>query len=511
MSSNANRRISILSAHLCSGSIPLLQLNPNLKCVGKDTDLMEDLIAGLQGMCDKMDKNTGLGYYETWDGKVNLVVSNPKHVATILSKSVGHSLGGLKPASEAFFGKQVLFVLEGKEWKKLRKIFKVAFDKHNLKVMQDETSKVAKVMRDDILRPYANTGRSLNVLLLMSMYHLSATGMAAFGYDFKCIENFEKGPNDINKSFEFMLTELPRRAYATDPKLVNDYETDNEDNRKFKFAADSVRNEVKKAVQARLDDRARRGKDAMTNDLLESMIRSYEEEYNTSGENLTAQELSDVLGDNLIEVLFAGYNTAVGTTANALYLIASNPEWYPAIQKEIDSVLPNGALPTKESIKELKLLERIFLESLRLVPPAAVLARLTSKTIDLDGIQVPPGTDITFPAFYLHLDERSWGKGCEKFNPDRFLPTERGRNGKLKPFRPKRGSFVPFSDGPRSCVGRHYATMEAVTALAVLLQKYEFDVPADYKWSNIFTGFGLRPFCQNRQEVSVYLTCRDRK
>ena len=79
---------------------------------------------------------------------------------------------------------------------------------------------------------------------MMSMYHLSATGKASFGYDFKCIEQFEKGPNDINKSFEFMLTELPRRAFSQDPLLNADYETDNDDNRKFKFAATSVRSEV---------------------------------------------------------------------------------------------------------------------------------------------------------------------------------------------------------------------------------------------------------------------------
>ena len=152
-------RLSLLCRHLTSSlsTHDLIRTNPNLVCVGKDEELAEDVIKGLQGMCDKIEPATGLGYYETWDGKVNLVVTKPSFVSSILSKSVEHSLGGLKPASEAFFGKKVLFVLEGNEWKKLRKIFKIAFDKHNLKKMQDETSLVAKTMRQ-MLEPYVGSG-----------------------------------------------------------------------------------------------------------------------------------------------------------------------------------------------------------------------------------------------------------------------------------------------------------------------------------------------------------------
>ena len=71
-----------------------------------------------------MNPRTGLGYYETWDGETNLVVTNPDHVRKVLSRIPTHALKGLKPASEAFFGKKVLFVLEGKEWRGLRKMMK---------------------------------------------------------------------------------------------------------------------------------------------------------------------------------------------------------------------------------------------------------------------------------------------------------------------------------------------------------------------------------------------------
>ena len=347
-----------------------------------------------EGMISKINPGTGMGYYETWDGETNLVVTNPDHVRKILSRIPTHALKGLKPASEAFFGKKVLFVLEGKEWRGLRKMMKVAFEKHNTAQMQRDTGDVAFQMAD-ILSAHSARGEALDIHLLLSMYHLSATGKAAMDYDFKCIEGFSQGQkmNAINSAYEFMLSELPRRAFSPDPALQNDYETDNEDNRKFKAASQSVRSEVERAVEAKLEARKRLGKDGVKVDLLEAMIRAYEDEHASAGgaaSELTAARLTEELGDNLVEILFAGYNTAVGTMANAIYFLAANPQLFARVQAELDSVLgakgKAARAPTPEDQKKLKLLEGVVMETLRLVPPAAVIARLVNKDIELGGV-----------------------------------------------------------------------------------------------------------------------------
>jgi hypothetical protein len=154
----------------------------------------------------------------------------------------------------------------------------------------------------DILDPYATEGKDIDMLLACSMYHLSAVSIAAFHYDLGCIENFNQGPNEVNKSFELMLTELPRRAFSPDPATQNDFETDNEENRAWKQAASSVRVVVTKMVEERLDLTSRGL--ATPDDLLSDMIAAYQREGPT-----TAKELVEDCGDNLIEILFAGYNT----------------------------------------------------------------------------------------------------------------------------------------------------------------------------------------------------------
>jgi len=167
-----------------------------------------DYIQGLKKMIEKLDPTTQLGYYDNFQVDV-LIVIKPEHVAEVLESTVEHALHGLKPASEAFFGHKVLFVLSGDEWQALRQLIRPAFQVHNLGPMVDDTASKAQVMAD-VMAPYAAAGKDVDVLLATSMYHLSAVSLAAFDYDLGCIENFEQGPNLVNQSFEFMLGELPR-------------------------------------------------------------------------------------------------------------------------------------------------------------------------------------------------------------------------------------------------------------------------------------------------------------
>jgi cytochrome P450 len=110
------------------------------------------------------------------------------------------------------------------------------------------------------------------------------------------------------------------------------------------------------------------------------------------------------------------------------------------------------------------------------------------------------GTEIILPAFKIHTDEASWGTNAAQFDPARF----EGAAG------PERGSFIPFSDGPRNCIGKGFAMLEAVTALAVLLKSYTFEVADGYEWGLIFTGFGYRPINTATGQVGVLLTAHPR-
>ena len=127
-------------------------------------------------MIRNLDAETQLGYYDNFNEDV-LIVMKPEHVLEVLESTVEHALHGLKPASEAFFGEKVLFVLAGKQWQQLRQVMRPAFMQNNLTGMANDTASKAKVW-SDLLGSYAASGKPIDMLLASSMYHLSAVSIA---------------------------------------------------------------------------------------------------------------------------------------------------------------------------------------------------------------------------------------------------------------------------------------------------------------------------------------------
>ncbi|CAK9102201.1 4-cineole 2-exo-monooxygenase) (1 [Durusdinium trenchii] len=460
--------------------------------VGTDVDLSEDYVAGLNMMAQRCHPETKLGYVDTIESGHILMVTKPASVRKVLTSSVQHFLGGLRPPSAAFFGHKVLFILEGKEWLDLRNVLKKSFQKHNVGLMSEDMAWAAEGF-DAILNKYAQSGEDLDFMRAVGAFHLNAIAKVSFDYDIGAIEGFEDGEHPIEESFEYLLEELPRRSYAPDWETQNDFESDNEDNRNMAKYSWQARDVIRTVIRKRLAEieagATPRG------DLLQKMIDVYTEDYPEARgdeEMLTAE-----LGDNLVEIMFAGYNTAVPTSAHALFLLANYPEYAQRVKEEVDTVL-QGRRPTMDDIKSLKFCERVYMEALRLFPPASLIARQTTKDVELDGMIIPRATRVWLPACAIHRDADSW-EDPMVFNPDRFAS------------KIVRGSFIPFSDGPRNCAGRNFAMYEGITALATVFAKYDVSVNESFDHSTVFTGFGLRPFDFNTARVCMRLNVHPRQ
>ena len=168
--------------------------------------------------------------------------------------------------------------------------------------------------------------------------------------------------------------------------------------------------------------------------------------------------------DNLLTFIVAGHETTALTLGWAIYLCAFDPAVQAAASDEARAVLGRRAA-TAEDIAALPLTRAIVDETLRLYPPAGLLARTARVADELCGREVRPGDTVMIPIYALHRNRLLWDA------PDAFDPT-RFQNGPPV----DRYAYLPFGDGPRICIGAGFALQEAVIILATLLSRFRFNL-----------------------------------
>nr|XP_015836253.1 PREDICTED: cytochrome P450 4C1 [Tribolium castaneum] len=178
------------------------------------------------------------------------------------------------------------------------------------------------------------------------------------------------------------------------------------------------------------------------------------------------------LEDEIQTILLTGSETTALTVGLTLIILGIYPEIQKKIGKELDVIFgKDDRVPTLEDINRMEYLERVIKETLRFLTPVPFMLRTNNQDITLDSNTIPAGSCIMIPIFHIHKKPEYW-KNPNEFDPDRFLP----ENSSKRP----RCAFIPFSSGPRNCIGFKYGMMSVKVLLAVILRKYTV-VATEYK------------------------------
>lgn len=192
-------------------------------------------------------------------------------------------------------------------------------------------------------------------------------------------------------------------------------------------------------------------------DLLQMMLEGAAVESMT---DLTP-EIASSLRDQVITIFLAGYETVANAMTWTWYLLSENPEAEHRMHEEIDSVL-GGRPPGVEDVPQLKYVEMVMAESMRLYPPAWAMGRKALKDFALGPYYLPRGATLLMSQWITHRDPANFPDPL-RFEPERFAPEA--------PPRPK-FAYFPFGGGPRQCVGESFAWMKGVLILATIAQKW---------------------------------------
>jgi cytochrome P450 len=203
---------------------------------------------------------------------------------------------------------------------------------------------------------------------------------------------------------------------------------------------------------------ARRHAPGGSDDLVSMLLAAADPE---TGRALTDTEITD----NIITFIGAGHETTAIALGWTFALLSRNPICLAKVLAEIAAVTGNGPV-RPEHIAALVYTKQVLNETMRLYPPAPLIAREVEQAFDLEGLRLPKGTILMVPIYAIHRHPSLWVRP-ESFDPDRFAPeAQRHRH---------RFAFMPFGAGPRVCIGNNFALMEGVTILAVLLQAIRLD------------------------------------
>nr|QQL94340.1 cytochrome P450 4g15 [Prodiamesa olivacea] len=172
-------------------------------------------------------------------------------------------------------------------------------------------------------------------------------------------------------------------------------------------------------------------------------------------------------------IMFEGHDTTAAGSSFFLSLMGIHQDIQDKVVEELDQIFGDSERPcTFQDTLEMKYLERCMMETLRMYPPVPVIARHMKEDLKLASgdYVIPKGATVVVATYKLHRLESIY-PNPEKFDPDNFLP-ERQANRHYY-------AFVPFSAGPRSCVGRKYAMLKLKVILSTILR--QFRVHSDLK------------------------------
>ena len=174
-----------------------------------------------------------------------------------------------------------------------------------------------------------------------------------------------------------------------------------------------------------------------------------------TNEPLTDQNIRE----ELIAFLIAGHDTTATTLAYSLWQLGHHRDLQERVATEVRAIGDRSL--TVADIPRLAYTVQVIHETLRLCPPAAAVGRLTMRDVLIDGHRVPAGTNVLVGIYALHRDPDLWEQPT-RFDPDRFCPARSaGRD---------RWQYLPFGAGPRSCIGDHFAMLEATIGLASIIR-----------------------------------------
>ncbi|CAG9827989.1 unnamed protein product [Diabrotica balteata] len=361
-----------------------------------------------------------------------------------------------------------LFNLEDEKWRNLRAKLTPTFTSGKMKMMFQTMVSSSEGLQE-MLKNASSSTEPVDIKDVLGCFTTDVIGSVAFGLDINSMKNpdseFREYGKRIFKSsllgrIKFIiLTIIPQWLFKKiGIKMIS------------KDIESFFINLVKKTVAYREENNVYR-KDFMHLLIQLKNIGKISEDneeqlMQKNKNNLQGLSINEMAAQSFVFFL-AGFETSATTMSFALLELAQNEELQNKVRDEINRVLAkHDDKVTYESIMDMEYLEKVVLESLRKHPPLALLPRICTKNYQVpdSDLVITVGTRLNIPVLSIHRDP-DYYPDPDKFDPERFNEENKA---KRHPF-----AYLPFGEGPRTCIGLRFGKLQSKVGLCHVLRNYK--------------------------------------
>nr|CAD7440164.1 unnamed protein product [Timema bartmani] len=429
-----------------------------------------------------------------------LIIRDPELIKHILLKEFHHFTDRFATADEKIdpMGGKNIFLIKGSRWRHLRSNLSTTFSSGKLKRMFPLVVKCAQDLRDYVRENGSSKDNPLDVKDVMARSAIDVIASCMYGIDSGALRD-PRG--EFRKFGKKVFAFSPKRAiemlaFFFTPGLIRFVKGMFFQRNSDKFLRGAFTEAVKE----------RETRESFRNDLVDvllSLKRKKLEEKEIKGiekkkdtEELKTLEYTD---EDLVAqaVIFftAGFETTSITTGFALYELAMNPQVQKKLREQIGQVLDthDGHI-TYEAISDMKYLDMVLAETLRMYPPLPFLDRNCIKDFTIPGtdIVIEKNTPVYIPTLGMHRDPILFPEPL-RFRPERFTPENKGSI--------HRFSYLPFGEGPHMCIGMRFGLLAAKTELVHLLSSWEVAPHAETPRTMVLSPYVL--FLRNLGKIPL--------
>ncbi|KAK7503102.1 hypothetical protein BaRGS_00005728 [Batillaria attramentaria] len=430
-------------------------------------------------------------YSRFWMGPFQPMINlyHPDTVKPVLKIAVSFAItSGPKPWNYDLMAPWLgrgLLVSGGAKWARSRRLLTPAFHFDILKPYVAVKNTACNVMLGK-LKKYADEKTSVEMYGIVRMCTLDVIMQCAFSY---------KDDIQVKGDSHPYVHAVHELSVCIEKRILNPlvhydivYHM-TERGKRWKKGCDYVHQFSEKIIEARKQTLEKEGPPKKRYlDFLDILLTAKDD----SGQGMTPLDIRNEVDT----FMFAGHDTTSSAISWTLYSLCEHPEYQQRVQEEVDHILQGRQSDDIQwsDLSRFEFLTLVLKEAMRLHSPVPIISRRLTEPLQIEDITLPADTHVNVNIYNLHHNPAVWSDPCT-FQPERFHPHNMQD---MDPY-----AFLPFSAGPRNCIGQHFAMNEAKIVLTRLLRRFSFSLDPDHKVERAMamvmqTENGIKMFVTNR-------------